>query len=248
MQPESIEIKATLVGPDADRAVAALQLAKPKTWRIAFCEDVTLGVLPSTPLLDIGVVLRVRGKSGTKGDSTVKLRPCRWSQLSEKFFANQESDGHELKIEADWAGAKRTLAASFTADWDDDRLDSVRSGDLNPGALFTKEQRQFLDACSPDPVNLDALTVLSDITATRFDEFTAEAGGSTLSCRAERWEIDGAFDFLELSIVSNLARAGRDLAALHHFLADHDLAVEPQQDNKTQRVLHHLVARATSTG
>lgn len=108
MRPKSIEIKATLVGADVERAVAALSLAVDKQWRIAFCEDVTLGVVPSTPLLDIGIVLRVRGKSGTKGDSTVKLRPCRWSQLSERYFTDQKLDGNELKIEADWAGPRRT--------------------------------------------------------------------------------------------------------------------------------------------
>ena len=104
MRPESVEIKATLTGTDVDRAVAALPLADAKTWRIVFCEDVTGGVAPVTPLLEIGVILRVRGKSGSKGDSTVKLRPCRWSQLTADFFANAESDDSELKIEADWAG------------------------------------------------------------------------------------------------------------------------------------------------
>lgn len=36
MRPKSIEIKATLVGADVERAVAALSLAVDKQWRIAF--------------------------------------------------------------------------------------------------------------------------------------------------------------------------------------------------------------------
>ena len=86
---------------------------------------------PSTPVLDVGVVLRVRGKSGPKGDSTVKLRPCRWSQLSEDFFANTETDESELKIEADWAGDQ-----AITRRVADDRLERTTgwpryaSGDL----------------------------------------------------------------------------------------------------------------------
>lgn len=245
MRPKTIEIKATVSGADVGKAVSAFGLSDGKQWRIAFCEDVTVGVAPSTPVLDIGVVLRVRAKSGTKGDSTVKLRPCRWSQLSGDFFANTKTDDSELKIEADWAGSKRTLAASLTADWEDDRLAAVRSGDLSVADLFTEEQRKFLAKCSPDPVNLDALTVLADITATRWKEFPTEVAGTELSCRAERWVIDDAFDFLEVSIVSDLERAEQDQAALHYFLAGHSLTVEQSQDNKTQRVLSYLVARST---
>jgi hypothetical protein len=76
MRPESVEIKVTLVGSTVGEAVAILGLPEGKGWRILFCEDVTAGVAPSTPLLDIGVVLRARKKSGTKGDSTVKLLTC----------------------------------------------------------------------------------------------------------------------------------------------------------------------------
>jgi hypothetical protein len=247
MRPDSVEIKVTLAGLDVAEAVTALRLPEGQGWRILFCEDVTTGVAPLTPLLNNGVVLRARMKSGTKGDSTVKLRPCRWSQLSGDFFTNHETDVNELKIEADWAGPKRTLAASLTAEWDDDRVAAVRSGSLPPAGLFDQEQRRFLEQCSNDPVNLDALTALADITATRWKEFPAEVDGPDLSVRAERWVIDGAIDFLELSIVSDLDRAERDQAALQHFLAKHSLTVEQNQENKTQRVLSYLVARAIST-
>jgi hypothetical protein len=148
MRPESVEIKVTLAGSNVGEAIAALGLPEGQAWRILFCEDVTTGVAPLTPLLDIGVVLRARMKSGSKGDSTVKLRPCRWSQLSEDFFANRETDVNELKIEADWAGPKRTLAASLTTEWDDDRVAAVRSGRLPPAGLFDQAQRRFLKQCS----------------------------------------------------------------------------------------------------
>ena len=67
-----------------------------------------------------------------------------------------------------------------------------------------------------------------------------------LSVRAERWTIDGVIDFLELSIVSGLDRAERDQAALQYLLAKQSLTVEQNQENKTQRVLSHLVARTVS--
>jgi hypothetical protein len=246
MRPESVEIKVTLAGRNVGKAISRLELPDGKGWRILFCEDVTAGVAPSAPLLDVGVILRVRKKSGTKGDSTVKLRPCRWSQLSEDFFSNREN-GDTLKIEADWAGSRRTLATSLTMEWDDDRVDALRSNRLAAADLFGKEQRRFLQQCSPGRVNLKALVALADISATRWDEFSVKVDGPDLSVRAERWIIDGAMDFLELSIVSDLDRAERDQAALQHFLAKHSLRVEQNQKNKTQRVLNYLVAQAIST-
>jgi hypothetical protein len=247
MRPDSVEIKVTLAGSNVDKAITRLELPEVKGWRILFCEDVTAGVAPLTPLLDLGVILRARKKSGTKGDSTVKLRPCRWSQLGEDFFTNRKNGETELKIETDWAGPKRTLAASLTTEWDDDRVDAVRSGKLAAADLFEEEQRRFLRRCSPGRVNLDALLALADITATRWKEFPVKVDGPNLSVRAERWVIDGAMDFLELSIVSNLNRAEKDQAALQDFLAKHSLRVEQSQENKTQRVLSYLVSQAIST-
>jgi hypothetical protein len=88
---------------------------------------------------------------------------------------------------------------------------------------------------------------LADITATRWKEFPVKVDDLNLSLRAERWVIEGAMDFLELSIVSDLDRAERDQAALHHFLARHSLRTEQSQENKTQRVLSYLAAQAINT-
>jgi hypothetical protein len=149
MRPESVEIKVTLAGSNVDKAITRLELPPGKGWCILFCDDVTAGVAPLTPLLNIGVILRVRKKSDANGDSTVKLRPCRWSQLSEDFFNNRKNGQTQLKIEADWAGPKRTLATSLTMEWEDDRVDALRSGKLAAADLFDKEQWRFLQQCSP---------------------------------------------------------------------------------------------------
>jgi hypothetical protein len=245
MRPDTVEIKVTLTGANVGKAITTLGLIDGREWNILFCEDVTTGVAPLTPLLDIGVVLRVRKKSGTKGDSTVKLRPCRWSQLSKDFFTNRKNGPTELKIEADWAGPKRTLAASVTTDWDDNRAAAVRPGGPAAG-LFDEEQLRFLQQCGNGAVNLKGLVALGAITATRWQEFTANVDGPDLSVRAERWVIDDAIDFLELSIVSDLGQAERDQAALQYFLAKNSLTMEQNQENKTQRVLSYLVAQAAS--
>jgi hypothetical protein len=242
VRPESVEIKVTIAGDHVGEAVSTLGLTGAATWKIVFCEDVTSGAA-STPLLDLGVVLRAREKSATKGDSTVKLRPCRWSQLDGQYFHNDENDATELKIEADWAGPRRQLATSMTTKWSDRRMSTVEVGDRPVAGLFTDEQRDFLTRCAPGRINLSAVTALPAFTATRWDTFPATSEGLELSVRAERWTIEDGDDFLELSIVSSVDRGLSDQTALHSFVSSKGLTVDDSPDNKTRRVLSTLVAR-----
>jgi hypothetical protein len=168
MGPESVEIKGDSGRQQRRRGNQETGASDGQAWRVLFCEDVTTGVAPLTPLLDIGVVLRARKKSGIKGDSAIKLRPCRWSQLSDDFFANRKNGTAELKIEADWAGSKRSLTASLTTKWDKDRVDAVRSGRLRAAGLFDEERRRFLQDCSNGRVNFEALVALADSAAARW--------------------------------------------------------------------------------
>jgi hypothetical protein len=245
MKPESVEVKVTIAS-QVDDAVSALQLGSGTRWNVLFCEDVTAGVTPSTPLLDLGVILRARRKSAAKGDSTVKLRPCRWSQLDPDFAENAETDDGDLKIEADWAGPRRGLAASLTVDWDDDRLDRVRDGDLPAAALFSKRQERFLDRCAPGRVNLAAVTALRAFEAIRWDAFTVHVGPVHLEIRAERWTLSPDRDFLELSIAGDVDWAAEAQAALETFVTGRSLAIDQSSENKTQRVLDFLVAETAT--
>jgi len=239
MQPESVEIKVTIAGKHVPDALGKLELVDEKALTIVFCEDVTAGA-EATELLDLGVVLRARAKSATKGDSTVKLRPCRWSQLDKRFFSNGTFGTAELKIEADWAGTKHALAASMTREWTDSRLSG---GEVSVADLFTTDQLDFLSTCSGGRVDLRAVSPLPPIKATRWAKFAAVAAGEHLDVRAERWQLDDTLDFLELSIVSTVEEAPKAQLALTTFLADQALPPDDNQDSKTQRVLNHLIAR-----
>lgn len=237
MEPRKVEIKVT-VDRGVDDAVAALGLGDGDRWGIVFCEDVTPAASPATPLLDLGVVLRVRRTSGRKGDSTVKLRPCRWSQLHRDYT---EPDGKELKIEADWAGDRHSLAASLTLEWDDDRLDRG----LAPADLFGERAAEFLDRCAPGRVNLATVTALRRFDAVRWAAFPAEVDGVPVSIRAERWTVAADLDFLELSVVEPPGGAVKAQAALEAFATSHGLPPDKSPLNKTQRVLAHLANVAT---
>jgi len=246
MRPESVEVKVTIATAVAE-AVDTLQLGAGKRWHVLFCEDVTTGVTPSTPLLELGVILRARRKSAAKGDSTVKLRPCRWSQLDPDFEENAETDDGDLKIEADWAGPRRGLGASLTVDWDDDRLRRVRDGDLPAAALFSKRQASFLARCAPGRVNLATVTALRAFEAIRWDAFSVQVAAVPLEIRAERWTLSADHDFLELSIVSTVDAAAEAQAALETFVTGRSLAIDQAQENKTRRVLDLLVAELSTS-
>src|SRR5215212_660382 len=78
--------------------------------RIGFLEDTTVGV--ALPLFHQRIVLRVRQIDDDDDDATVKLRPCRHSQLAGNWLGAEEGDGWKLTVEQDWAGSRRALAAS----------------------------------------------------------------------------------------------------------------------------------------
>ena len=247
MRFDGVEIKVTLGGDGIGAAVDALGLPSGvDPWRIYFCEDVTPGLDPGTPLLDRDVVLRARDKPGGKDDTTIKLRPCRRSQLTGHWLA--ASDGKsdsgekwEVKVEADWAGDRRALSASHTSDRHEGLVADVADGRRPVEDLFTAEQLDFLHDCAGPAVNLETLTVLPPVTATRWKTVGTAPPG--LGVRAERWTVDH-LDLLELSIVADLAEARGRQEALTDFVRARGLAVDAEQQAKTRRVLEHLVRRA----
>lgn len=250
MRLDSVEIKVTIPGEQVAEAARAFRLPLDRRqWKIYFCEDVARGSSPGTPLLDAGVVLRARDKGGARDDATVKLRPCRRSQLTPHWLAaregGNEGEGWELKLEADWAGSRKALAASITADRPDDRIGKVRNRDCPLSRLFTEDQQRFLLDCAGIQVNLDMLTLLPPIAATRWTPFGAPETDPELEIRAERWRVDDVLDFLELSIVADVDHAGSGQAALEHFVGSHGFDCDAAPETKTRRVLEHLVLAST---
>lgn len=236
---DDVEIKITLDKSQVDRALQKLGLPVDRPpWLIHFCEDVTAAAGAGTPLFDLGVVLRARRKPGEPDDTTVKLRPCRRSQLTDHWLAVEKADGVEVKLEADWAGGGHKLAASCTADRSADLVRAVGAGEQPIAALFHDQQIAFLRECFGSTVNLAALTVLPPITAMRWKK--SDAAPADLKLRAERWTVDD-LDFLELSIVVPPDQARAKQAALTGFVQSLGVTVDPMPEPKTGRVIAHLV-------
>lgn len=246
MRLDGVEIKVTVEGRQTRSAVRALHLPDRPQWRIYFCEDLPAGTSPGTPLLDLGVIMRARRKPDGKDDTTVKLRPCRRSQLPDVWLAarkgeDDEGEDWEFKLEADWSGESRVLAASCSADRPDGVVPAAGDGHGGVGRLFHPQQEAFLRDCAGVRVNLATLTVLPPVTATRWKEIEGAPPG--LGARAERWTVDD-LDFLELSVVADLGDAPTTQAALTRFVGDLGLAVDESGASTTQQALRRLVQLA----
>jgi hypothetical protein len=246
MRFDGVEIKVTLGRDVTGQAVQELELPTEDPWRIWFWEDVTRGDGRGTPLLDNGVILRARDKARGDDDATVKLRPCRRSQLTDRWLAatkgrTEDGDTWEVKLEADWSGDRRVLAASHSCERPGGVVREAGSGDRPLPDLFTPDQITFLQDCSGTAINLSTLTALPPVTAMRWKKVPAAPPG--LDVRAERWTV-GDLDFLELSVVADLADAYRRQTDLTAFVWSRRLAIDSQEQSKTRQVLEHLVARA----
>jgi hypothetical protein len=235
MRLDGVEIKVSFSRDQTPTAVQALNLpSPPPPWRIYFCEDVNPGT-PSTPLLDLNVIIRARVRPGDDDDLTIKLRPCRSSQLIDRWL----EDTKKLKVEADWAPDRRVLAVSHTEKKQKSVISAVVSKQRPFIELFTKQQLDFLVDCAGATINLSTLTVLPPVTAIRWGK-NVSVGPPELELRAERWTVDD-LDFLELSAVEGVENAATKQAAILEFIDSLGLSVPEDQDPKTRQVMNHLV-------
>ena len=239
---DAVEIKVTLSGPAADQAITVLALdGTGERRRVYFCEDRRVADPATLRLLDARIILRIR-RTPDGDDATVKLRECFRDQLAPPPWLDVVKDGkHKFRVEQDWAGDRKVLAASLVAPRDSDRLDDVLAGRATPRALFSDRHRQFLADCAGSAVDLDQLTVLGPVQVRKWDTVT----WSGFAVDAERWVV-GPLDFLELSIRVEPDRAVAAQAGFEAALRDAGLGGDPVQETKTRLVLHRLAENAPS--
>lgn len=249
MRLDGVEVKVSVEADQTQAAVEALSLPDVPPWRIFFIEDVAPGLISSAPLLDAHLIIRARQKAQGADDVTVKFRPGRRSQLDARWLnmtKTKEGDlKSEFKVEEDWAGERRSLAISLTAERPDG-LVSAAGSEGGVSALLTKGQRQLIDQCAGVRVNLDALNPLPAVSAMRWSAFAVPGpNGRELQVRAERWTV-GSLDFLELSISVDVTGAEAAQRALAEFVAVKGLQAATGEA-KTSQVMALLVATAAVT-
>ncbi|MEV6426557.1 hypothetical protein [Nocardia sp. NPDC051463] len=237
------EIKINIAG-DFERSREILRLPKGKPRRVRFLE-ITSGHRSFVPLLDAGIILRLRSEKNSD-ESNVKLRPCVPDQLVGRWTANFHIDpDFSYKVEGDWSGANHVLAASAVAKLQPGLADRVADGNADPTTVFGDIQRQFLAQCGEIPDALQQeLTVLGAIEATKWRDVPLE-GFDVGDVNAERWIVNG-FDFLELSI--RVADGNDPEPVQRNFEAavgGTGLSISDVRESKTRIILESLAESAS---
>jgi len=236
-----VELKFT-IDNDVERALRKLDPKDDSKRQIWFLEDDTPGLRKPRPLGRASVVARLRtGKK--RDDSTIKLRPARESQLVEPWSTSFEDGGQEYRIEQDWAGSRRSLAASCVAEFPPGTLEPlIAASRLTPA--FDGKQLRFLHDCAGIPVTLAALRPLGPIKSVQWKDHDLDG----ISVNLERWTV-GPLDFLEVSARA-AAGADTDPEKLQRRIQDAlnrlRLKIADEQVTKTQAVLDYLLGGSTA--
>jgi hypothetical protein len=234
---EGVEVKVNVDGVEIDRALGAFDRdGDGSRMLIRFVEDTTVGA--ELPLLAAGIVVRTRERHDDD-DVTVKLRPCRRSQLARRWLDGDAPEAGMVKVEQDWSGPRRVLSVSCRAVHPSGSVAAVRDGDAPLRSLLTKTQRQFLDDCAPIRVNIDALTLLPGVRARRWKP--VEIAGVDADVDLERWTMED-LDFLEFSVkLDSVHRAEAAQRRLDAELQKRRVPTSSARETKTALVLGRLV-------
>jgi hypothetical protein len=237
---DGVEIKANVADIDMSDAMGALELNDADAFSIWFYDDLTPGVAP-LPLLNAGLIFRIRVKANGDVDSTVKLRPCRRSQLTGAWLSTESHGDFEFSVEEDRSGIKNVLAASCRVQRDASSVTSLNGPPYPLAKLLSERQQDLLANCAPMRVNAAELTALGPIDATRWKQ----VGGddfADLDARAEQWTIEGQ-RFLEISVRANLDEADKKSRRLQRLITERGIVLDSSEDSKTRRALTTLATR-----
>lgn len=242
-----IEIKTNLEGGVAD-ALGVLGNPVPSPKRmIWFAEDADGLANDELRLHAGGIIVRIRSQEGPD-DSTVKLRPCEPSGWVAPWESPFETDLLEFRVESDWSGLRRSVAASVVATFGQGSLARAGSGAPLHAGTLTDSQLSFIATCTGVRIVPERLVTLGPIVATKWNDLPL----ARMKVDAERWTVEG-MDFLEFSVrvrpndhddqFDLNTRAEKRQAELVAAITDFGLQVATNTDNKTQRVLTALATR-----
>ncbi|MFE7278090.1 hypothetical protein [Streptomyces sp. NPDC057623] len=245
-----VEVKVNIEG-DVAAALTALDasrgaMAKRRIW---FAEDRDGVADGRVPLLDGGVIVRFR-IGGDTDDLTVKLRPCTREQLVGRFSDRFDTEPFTYKIEEDWSGNRRVLAASLVHGQPPGALSGAVQAGADPAVPIGTLQDQFLHSCAP-AVTLDGLVALGPILSMKADDVPLD----DLDVDLETWSAAG-LDFLEASIRVKpkdeddaeefTARAERKQRKLEDAVRERGVSLSEHPENKTRRILTALAEAGRS--
>ncbi|MEV6558489.1 hypothetical protein AB0M22_22445 [Nocardia sp. NPDC051756] len=242
-----IEIKVNLAGDVAD-ALTRLRCSRNPAVerRIWFAESRSDGSGAASALLSSRIVIRLR--SGERDDLTVKLRPCRRSQLAGRWTTPFTDDALEYRIEGDWCGERRVLSASAVGERRPGSLRDAAMVGADVTAALDSGQRQFLVSCTPPGVAVDHLSAMGPIASTKWTNVRL----GDLEVDVERW-CTAELELLELSHrvtarhpesrTEMESRAVATQLGFESVVRRHGFSIA-NGETKTEQVLAALVARS----
>ncbi|WP_149826031.1 hypothetical protein [Streptomyces tailanensis] len=187
---DSVDIKVTFSGAGAAAATRALA---PDTGgarrRVYFCEALARSTAPGQlPLLDAGLILRLRAGSGRGGAATAELRPCRRSRLSERWLRFREQGPDSFHLADAWSGDRRVLSAALVSDCGRTAVEAAATGAKPLELVFSDRQRAFLADCADITVGFGSLNILGPVHTVRWRGVRLDHHEVTL----EYWTLAGA--------------------------------------------------------
>ncbi|MEU2791320.1 hypothetical protein [Streptomyces sp. NPDC007100] len=239
---DAVEIKATFSGARAEVAAKALAPDDGGVWcQVFFCEGPPRQHRPGElPLLEAGLILRLRTRQGGTGDATVRLRPCRRARVPGHWLDFRKHGNDELRLESDWSGERRVLSAALTHTRDRRDIDAVAAGHRPLRTAFSHAQERFLADCADLTVDFRQLTVHGPVRAERWRGVRRRHHELTV----ERWTLappaGPPLDWLEISERVEPDGAEVVRASLLALLRQLDLQPDLGQETKTRRALEAL--------
>lgn len=189
---------------------------------------------PDLALNQAGVVVRARRIQGGAGDTVVKLRPVVPDQLSPEL---RRKAGFGVEVDAMPGGF--VCSASMKGKSSADVVREVALGRSKAASLFSKEQRDFYKAQSPDGLKLNDLAVLGPINIMKL-KFDPTGFGRRMV--AELWLYPDGSRILELSTKCAPAEAFQVAAEARSFLGTHGVDLSGEQQTKTKNALEYFTS------
>ena len=225
---DSVELKLTVSEERRNSTLTALGIDPLEAYirQIFFFDTADLA------LDKAGVVTRARRSQGRPDDSVVKLRPVEPTTLkahdrkSEDFF-----------VEVDAMPGGYVCSASYKGMLKKPRVKDAIAGKLPLSKLFSKPQRAFFAANTPEGVELDDLVVLGPVTAFKL-KTRPRAKGPQLA--VELWSYPDGSRILELSTKCLPADAFKVAARAREYLSGVGVELGDAQQTKTRTALEYF--------
>jgi hypothetical protein len=222
---DSVELKMTVPEAAQRSAVAALDM-DPLDAQI---RQVFFFDTPDLTLNQRGVVVRARRVQRKGDDSVVKLRPVVPDELPEDLRRSQS-----FVVEVDAMPGGYVCSASMKGAVKREGVKEAVAGGQPLRKLFSKEQRAFYAAHSPEGVGLDDLSILGPIFVLKLKSSPGEYDRTLVT---ELWLYPDGSRILELSTKCATSEAFQVAAETRAFLAGHGIHVTGEQQTKTHKAL-----------